>query len=389
MKHILLSLTALFMVGCSSTPVAAPAKPVAAAKVDNRAMEADLTKITLTSDAEKRLGIQLADVVSGETSGAGTLSGEVMLIPGKILSANAPATGVIKLARTIAAGQSIRKGETLFRLAPVLIPDRDLRTTYRSEVDSAQLRLNGASIQLNRARQLLSDKAGSQKNVDIAEQEAAQAKAALDAATEKLQRLDSRPLEAGADILVAAPQDGIVRNVHVAEGQTVQAGTALMEVADLSKVWLRVPVYAGDVQAASAFTTVRVRDWNSGGESREATRVNAPPTADPSAVTADIYFELSNADGSLRPGQRMTVMLPAQAPRRKGLRVPAAALLYDIHGGTWVYVNSEPHVYRRQRVELIQVEGGTAVLARGIAAGTKVVTDGAAELFGTEFGAGK
>jgi multidrug efflux pump subunit AcrA (membrane-fusion protein) len=69
--------------------------------------------------------------------------------------------------------------------------------------------------------------------------------------------------------------------------------------------------------------------------------------------------------------------------------VPAAAILYDVQGGAWVYVNESGHVYRRQRVELIETQGSSAYLARGLTPGTSVVTAGAAELFGTEFGAGK
>ncbi|HET8550133.1 MAG TPA: hypothetical protein VFL57_19115, partial [Bryobacteraceae bacterium] len=122
---------------------------------------------------------------------------------------------------------------------------------------------------------------------------------------------------------------------------------------------------------------------------RHATRVLAPPTADPLAVTTDVYFELANPDRQLSPGQRLAVPLPSRASGRKGLLVPASAVVYDIHGGTWVYVVDAPHAYRRQRVELLQKEGSAAVVSRGLTPGAKVVTAGAAELFGTEFGAGK
>ena len=63
--------------------------------------------------------------------------------------------------------------------------------------------------------------------------------------------------------------------------------------------------------------------------------------------------------------------------------------MYDIYGGAWVYVNSAPHEYRRQRIELVQSDGSSAIVSRGLGAGTQVVSAGAAELFGTEFGAGK
>jgi hypothetical protein len=54
-----------------------------------------------------------------------------------------------------------------------------------------------------------------------------------------------------------------------------------------------------------------------------------------------------------------------------------------------LYVRTAPTVFSRVRIELSHVVGGLAVLRRGPAAGTDVVSSGAAELFGTEFGAGK
>jgi multidrug efflux pump subunit AcrA (membrane-fusion protein) len=169
----------------------------------------------------------------------------------------------------------------------------------------------------------------------------------------------------------------------------VASGAPLIEVADLSRVWLRVPVYGGDVESLAGQTSVRVKDVNGQGPTRSAVRVTAPPTADPLAVTTDLYFELANTDGRLAPGQRLTVFLPSRKPIRKGIAVPTAAVLYDIYGGAWVYVHNAPHEYRRQRVDLLQSEGSSAIIARGLSVGTKVVSAGAAELFGTEFGAGK
>jgi hypothetical protein len=72
----------------------------------------------------------------------------------------------------------------------------------------------------------------------------------------------------------------------------------------------------------------------------------------------------------------------------KGLVVPEAAVLYDMHGATWVYEDLGGNAYTRRRVEIARHVGDRAVVRRGIGEGAKVVTAGAAELFGTEFGAG-
>src|SRR6478672_11282210 len=66
--------------------------------------------------------------------------------------------------------------------------------------------------------------------------------------------------------------------------------------------------------------------------------------------------------------------------------MPYAALLYDTEGETWAFTTAEPLTFVRQRIKVDRIDGDNAILAQGPAAGTKVVTVGAAELFGSEEG---
>ena len=68
------------------------------------------------------------------------------------------------------------------------------------------------------------------------------------------------------------------------------------------------------------------------------------------------------------------------------LSIPVTALLYDKNGATWVYVSPSPLTYQRQPVTVARIAGNTAPLQSGPAVGTAVVTVGAAELLGAEFG---
>jgi hypothetical protein len=69
------------------------------------------------------------------------------------------------------------------------------------------------------------------------------------------------------------------------------------------------------------------------------------------------------------------------------ISVPESAIVRDIYGGEWVYVQTAPRVFERRRVEVAAVSDRDAWLARGLNPGTEVVTVGASELFSTEFGA--
>ena len=119
-----------------------------------------------------------------------------------------------------------------------------------------------------------------------------------------------------------------------------------------------------------------------------ASDLGAPPTADAGSSSADLYFEVANVDSSFRPGQRVGVDLPMHQ-EVEAVIVPAASILYDIHGGSWVYAVKEPLHFQRQRVTVMWVDGDQAMLQKGPKVGTLVVSDGSAELFGTEFGPGK
>jgi multidrug efflux pump subunit AcrA (membrane-fusion protein) len=76
-------------------------------------------------------------------------------------------------------------------------------------------------------------------------------------------------------------------------------------------------------------------------------------------------------------------------PAQRGLVVPLAAVLYDVHGDTWVYVQSDSLTFTRRRIEIATIVGDRVLVARGLTSGVPVVTSGAVELFGTEFGPGK
>jgi multidrug efflux pump subunit AcrA (membrane-fusion protein) len=106
------------------------------------------------------------------------------------------------------------------------------------------------------------------------------------------------------------------------------------------------------------------------------------------AASVDLYYEVDNSDGRFRPGERVTVRIPLQG-EEESLVIPRAAVLRDIHGTAWVYVRSGDNEFRRERVAVKFTTEKLAVLNLGPEVGTPVVVEGAAELFGTEFGAGK
>jgi RND family efflux transporter MFP subunit len=389
------------------------------ATVHQISSETELARITLTEAAERRLGISLAKVAMENVQRRRTFGGEMMVPPGRTIVVAAPTPGVIAAPQNGAIplpGERVQTGQAVLTLKPLLSPERYVpspaelvqmanaratlvaaQTVAQGDVDRSRVEVEAAQIALDRAKKLLADRAGPARAVDEAQAQLSVAESSLRAAEERARQLerlaatlDSGDGQQAAPLLISAPQPGVIRNVAASPGQAVTAGATLFDLFDPDVLWVRVPVYVGLLAEIETQAGAHVVDFDAGRriEPRKAAPVAAPPSADPASTTADLYFQVDNRSGELRPGQRVGVELALHG-EQTGLAVPPAAILYDIHGGAWVYVKTADRAYERRRVAVHYTESHRAVLAEGPAEGTEVVVDGAAELFGEEFGAGK
>jgi hypothetical protein len=155
-------------------------------------------------------------------------------------------------------------------------------------------------------------------------------------------------------------------------------------------VWVKTPVYVGDVAEidTAAEASVGTLTQKHPVVVRKATPVSAPPSANAVASTIDLFYKLDNHPQEYTPGQRVAVSLPLR-DESESLTAPWSAIVFDIHGGTWVYERTGETTFARRRVLVRYVTDDIAVLADGPSPGTKIVTAGAAELFGAETGYSK
>jgi cobalt-zinc-cadmium efflux system membrane fusion protein len=400
-----LVLLGVLIAGCqggSTTPAgAAPkaaAKPAAPSKVVGGVKEADLAKVELTEDAEKRLGILPGGLIAVERKPIGSAvsyPGEVMIPSGHLISVTSPFAATLKAPRGAMVpqpGAIVALGQTIFLTEPNLSPGEratlaSVRVDVEAQVKSAQEQLNIAKINMDRQENLVRDKlAGQAALVD--------AKAQYSAAQTTLRAIDERRdaivkmAAGGTEPQPAnAPVKGVLQNLHAQVDQQVAAGAILFDVAEMDPLWVKVSVYVGDLERLAIDRPAGVGGLADapGVKVRVAQPVTAPPTGDPLAATIHLYYQVENRDQLLRPGQRVGVTLPLKGSEMS-LVVPRSSLVRDAHGGSWVYVGVAPHTYARERVFVDRVVGDLAALLRGPKVGAKVVSQGAAELYGAEFG---
>ena len=247
----------------------------------------------------------------------------------------------------------LQVGTTLMRAEMLKLAE--LQANIDGEISQGQIRLAAAQRSLERAEKLLSNETGSARIAEEARSAHELAKALLNQVTDRRALLGP----------------GFVAN------------------ADGTRWWVRVAIPAADAATLDAQSDASL--------SLPGTRTHlpakrmpvAPPTANALASTVDWYFEVPDAQRQLRPGQRVQVRVHVSGAGAERLTAPWAGVLYDIHGGQWVYEMTHPNTFVRRRVQVTHVAGADAVLATGPAVGAKIVTDGSAELFGIEFGPGK
>jgi hypothetical protein len=85
---------------------------------------------------------------------------------------------------------------------------------------------------------------------------------------------------------------------------------------------------------------------------------------------------------------RTTTVRQAEVNGSPRTVVPYSSLIYDPHGGTWVYTNPKERTFVRHEVDVDYIEGDDVFLTRGPSVGTTVASVGVAELYGTEFEVG-
>lgn len=369
----------------------APAKSPAPAAVANPVTEGNLTSITLTPEAVSRLGIQTVTTAVESVSRTRSVGGEIVAPPGGAVAVSAPTAGTLQAAGggVPRAGARVTRGQAIFALFAVQPPDRNLGVDAARDVATAEAELALATQRAERLDRLLSDGAASARSVEEARAQQQVAAARAEAARAQANEIGNSPNRTGTGMIVRSPITGILQSVSVAPGQTVAASAPLFEVVQTEALWVRVPLFVGDrngIDNSKPATVVSLGSATS--PELNATPVAGPPTADPAAATSDQFYALQSGAGVVRPGDRVSVRLPLTGAEQ-ALVVPTAAVVYDLTGGAWVYEATGATTFVRRRIEIRSTVGGKTLVARGIEAGKKVVTSGAAELFGTEFGAGK
>ena len=355
--------------------------------------ENTLNTVHLNDDSYRKLGIEIATIKRENIIERKIYGGDIMVPAGGLVSVIAPITGkLIALEKNLLKlGSPIKAGQLLYRIEPIITPDARVNLVNaladaENLVNVTKSQVEATTIALNRTKKLLQDLVGSQRNVDEANTAHEIALKNLEAAHIKKNALHQvvnlgtlEPIE------INAPQAGIVSNIFAVTDQLVSIGNPIIEISNLETLWIRVPVPTEDLNSIDQLAEAKVEP-SSAASNLMAAPINAPLTADPLTNSSHLYYIVENANFALHPAQRVSVLLKTQSKATSALTLPWSAVVIDIYGGNWIYTQQSKNSYERQRVFLDHVNGNQAVISEGPPEGSKIVANGALELFGVETG---
>jgi len=174
-------------------------------------------------------------------------------------------------------------------------------------------------------------------------------------------------------VTFTSPIRGTVVAKEVQEGQYVDEGTLLYQLADLSKVWAYLEIYEKDVRFIKPGQTVAITADAYPGEPFSGRVAFIDPTFDSQSRTVRIRVELNNSGGKLKP--QMYVKGETRIPVPNALVVPASALLSTGKRDV-VWIEVKPNVFEPRNVLTGLSGAGEIQILRGLNEGDMVATTG-------------
>lgn len=179
---------------------------------------------------------------------------------------------------------------------------------------------------------------------------------------------------------ITANTGGIVVAKNVNQGDYVNTGTVLFEVADLSRVWALFDAYEADLPFLKVGDQVEYTLQALPGKSFSGKVSFINPILDPVTRTATIRVETANPQGELMPEMYANAKITAPLKQHgEGIVIPKSAVLWTGKRSI-AYVKqqgTETPAYLLREVELGPSLGEAYVVLSGIEEGDEVVTQGA------------
>ena len=306
------------------------------------------TTVSIDSRIEQNLGVRTATVIEGKLESTLTAVGNVAYNEREVALVQARSNGFVEQVSVLAPFEAVKKGQPL---AMVYVPDWiAAQEEYLTVLKMSGSHLDGLA---SAARQRMLLVGMSQAQINEVTTTA---------------RVQPR-------LAITAPIGGVVTELALRQGMTINAGTTLFRINGLASVWVNAEIpesriaelRPGDLVEAR-ITALPQRIFKG--------RVEALlPEVSPVTRTIKARIELVNTQGELVPGMFVNVHFLSARSSPPGLLVPSEAVI-QTGSRSVILVEQEPGKFEPVTIETGQQAHGQTEVKKGLTLGQKVVVSG-------------
>lgn len=299
------------------------------------------------------------------------LKGKLIFHPDLVAHIVPKISGIAKESRK-KLGDHVEKGELM-----AVLESREMADAKALYLDASSHEALMQS-QLDSQQALESKKIGSKAALESALNAHEEAVIAKNLAKEKLLSFGLQP--ADLDNLstdyrlyeIRSPLKGTVIQRHLTQGEYVEGTEPIFEVADLSKVWVEIPVPQQEMKSLKRGSVVRVQ-LPCEPDNYKAELVYVSPFVEQASITGKAIAELKNDKEIHCPGSYVKVFIDGAAPET-ALLVPKKSI-QEIEGEKVVFVR-EGDLFTKRIVQLGGEDNTQVEVVEGLTKGEQVASDG-------------
>ncbi|HEY5373865.1 MAG TPA: efflux RND transporter periplasmic adaptor subunit [Polyangiaceae bacterium] len=324
--------------------------------------------IRYSPDFAKRAQIAFEVVSEGNLKPMLSVTGTVAFDPERLAAVGSRIAGRVSRLNKI-EGDDVKVGDLLAE-----IESADLGQA-QAAVIAARAHAEAATANEKREAELAEAKISADREAELARAQAVSARADLAAAEQRVRALGGSSDGPTGILRLTTPIAGRVIERNVTRGQSVEATLTAFRVADLSRVWVELAVFEGQLNAIHVGDKVDVLAAAGANKAVHGSVAYVGDVIDLGTRTAPVRIVVEHPESQLRPGQSVSATIHTSAPISGAIAVPLAAVT-SVDGKPTVFVANDDLSVEPRSVQLGAQDGDRVEVAAGLQRGERIAVNG-------------
>ncbi|QHT66879.1 efflux RND transporter periplasmic adaptor subunit [Rhodocytophaga rosea] len=271
----------------------------------------------------------------------------------------------------VSLGDYVQKGQLL---ATILSTDI---STYQGDYNIAKSNFEVADKNLKRAKELFATNVISERDLAQAQNDFNNAQSEFKKRKQILELYGGSSQNLDALYKVYAPNSGYIVERNINQGMQIRTDNAstMFTISDLKTVWVWANVYESDLSKIHEGDEVQVRTIAYPDKIFTGQIKKIGTMLDPASRVIKVRTELDNREGLLKPEMFATVII---SPKKTNevLAIPTSALVIE-NNAFWVMKEIKENTFTKVKIKPGKTIRNYTEIHEGLAAGDKIVTEGA------------